>query len=331
MKLKQIPEDFLVEEILSKKPTGFGNYTWFTLEKRNRNLLEVIDEVCKQLGVQRDKIGYAGLKDKVAVTKQTLSIEGVNLQNLKKIKIENVKLSNFKRSSGPILLGDLSENKFMIVVRDIDVNHKELISKSAKKICEDGVLNLFDEQRFGSNKNTHLIGKLILEKKWDKTVKVLTSDKKSKWTKTIVSYLQKNPEDYIGALKTLPKTLQMLFVNAYQSFLFNQIALEFSKKSIRQNIKIPIIGYQTVLENYPRLTSIINKILNKEKIRLENFRVRSLPIKPKGDERSLLAFPKNLIYKFENDDLNKNKLKAIVEFSLQKGSYGTQVVKEIFS
>ena len=90
-----------------------------------------------------------------------------------------------------------------------------------------------------------------------------------------------------------------------------------------------MIGYDTVLENYPNLLGIISKILKKEKVRLEDFRTRQLDIKAPGTERDLLIFPKNLKYKTGKDQLNKNKLKAIFEFSLQKGSYGTFVVKEI--
>ncbi|MBI4163413.1 MAG: tRNA pseudouridine(13) synthase TruD [Candidatus Aenigmarchaeota archaeon] len=56
-----------------------------------------------------------------------------------------------------------------------------------------------------------------------------------------------------------------------------------------------------------------------------------MPIKARGDERDLLVFPKDLKCKIEKDDLNKNRLKATFEFSLQKGSYATLVVKEIFA
>ncbi|HLD57711.1 MAG TPA: tRNA pseudouridine(13) synthase TruD [archaeon] len=328
MKLKQLPEDFLVEEVLSKKPTGSGSYIWFTLEKRNRNLFDVIDEISKQLRIPRDRIGYAGLKDKVAVTKQTLSVYGVNVSELKKLKIDGAKLSGFKKSSQPILLGDLVENKFRIVARDIDKNKQNMISKNVKSINDEGVLNLFDDQRFGSNKNTHIIGKLILKKEWEMAVKLFVRGDSSRWGKSISNYLNRNPEDYLGALRTLPKTLQMLFVNAYQSYLFNQIALMCKPK---KTTKLPIIGYETVLENYPEVYGITDKILKKEKVRLENFRVKGLPIKPTGDERSLLAFPRNLNYKIEKDELSKDKIKATFEFSLQKGSYGTQVVKEIFT
>ncbi len=330
MKIKQLPQDFFVEEVLSKTASQDGDYVWFTLEKTDRNLLDIIDLISKQLGVSSDHIGYAGLKDKSAVTKQTLSIFGVSIDKLKKVKIDGVKLSNFKKSSEAIRLGDLLENKFRIVVRDIEKTKEKFVAESVVDTKKSGVVNLFDEQRFGINKNTHIIGKLILRKDFEKAVKEFTKNDRSRWTNLIDDYLNNHKHDYCGAIRSLPKTLQMLFVNAYQSYLFNQMALEYAKKS-RKNSKLPIVGYDTILENYPEVLNIANKILKKENIRPEDFRTKQLPIKAKGAERDLLIFPKNLKYKIEKDELNKNKLKITFEFALQKGAYATQVIKEIFS
>ncbi len=326
-KIKQIPEDFFVEEILSKQPTGQGNYIWLTLEKTNKNLFDVIESISKQLGITRDSVGYAGLKDKNAITRQTISVYNVSTEKLKKVKIDGVKLSNFKKSSSPISLGDLKENRFIIVVRCLGKNTESKIKYSVNKITKTGALNLYDDQRFGINKNTHLIGKFIIKKDFKKAVELFAKDG-SKLSSTVLSYLDKNPEDYIGSIKTLPKTLQMLFVNAYQSYLFNEISKACKNT---KNTKIPLLGYDTILENYPDFVKPIEKILKKENIRLENFRTNNLPIKATGDERDLLVFPKDLKYKIEKDELNKNKLKATFEFSLPKGSYATLVVKEIFS
>jgi len=73
--------------------------------------------------------------------------------------------------------------------------------------------------------------------------------------------------------------------------------------------------YFFILGDHPLISAAeIYSWLKKEKIRLEEFRVKSLPIKPKGDERDLLVFPKNLMCKFEKDELNKNKISLYLVF-----------------
>jgi tRNA pseudouridine13 synthase len=165
MMIKTVPEDFIVKEIFSKKPTGTGQYTWVKLKKRNRHLIEALKEISNKLGVSITRFGYAGMKDKSAITEQMVSVWNVSMEDLKKISIKDVELSDFVSSGDRINIGDLDGNSFIITVRDID-NKKERLEDLLGDFCKiaekDGILNIFGPQRFGSFRgNNHLIGKEI--------------------------------------------------------------------------------------------------------------------------------------------------------------------------
>src|SRR3989344_4836245 len=91
-KLKQIPEDFVVIEISSVQTEKQGKYFYFWLKKKGLNTLDVVKELARQLRIKEKDIGFAGSKDKHAVTEQMISILGRKKEDVEKVKIENVYL-----------------------------------------------------------------------------------------------------------------------------------------------------------------------------------------------------------------------------------------------
>ena len=79
------PEDFIVEELPLYEPTRTGTHTFFAMRKRNLSTLEAIHRIARDLQVRTEQLGYAGLKDKNAVTTQVLSVEGVPPERVLKI------------------------------------------------------------------------------------------------------------------------------------------------------------------------------------------------------------------------------------------------------
>lgn len=361
MRIKTLPEDFIVKEIPSALPIGQGDYIWCTLKKTNWDFLKLIREISRLLQISRSKIGFAGTKDKAAVTYQTISFFGVGMQKLKSLGIRDVELSDFEYNQRPIKLGELKGNWFSITMRDLESKYgKEFLVKRIAEIKKRGVLNLFDSQRFGKRSITHLVGKEILENNIPGAVYLyLTKTNKDerkevrdarkaleetedfgealklfphdcKWEIAILNHLVSNPDDYTGALRSLPKTLRMMFIHAYQSYIWNMAVKEISKTH-KKNIDIPLVGFGTKLENSD-IDKTIKRILNKEKVNLENFKIASMSeLTSSGSKRPLYVYPEKLNYRLEKDELNKGKNKAIVEFEIPKGSYGTRVIKEIFS
>jgi tRNA pseudouridine13 synthase len=215
-KIKQLPEDFIVKEESSVKLAGKGKYDIFKLKKREYTTEKAVQQVADSLHIDRKRIGYAGSKDSKAITEQSISIHNVNPGKVKNLNLKDIKLEFIGYSNEPISLGDLEGNSFEIVVRGI--------SKKPKKI--DRIINYFGEQRFSTNNAE--IGKAIIKKDFKKAVdRLLESIGNDE--KKVIEHLQKNKNDFVGALKEIPwKTLNM-YIHAYQSKLWNETVEELVK------------------------------------------------------------------------------------------------------
>jgi tRNA pseudouridine13 synthase len=364
IKIKQIPEDFVVVETLPRSLEKYvyedpnAKYVWFTLKKKNWDMFKALKFIARQLDVSVKRFGYAGTKDKNAVTYQTVSVFSVSIERLKSVSLKDIELSDFRYADRDIGIGDLEANRFRITIRDLSKADERRIKGAAVRIRKSGVVNFFGYQRFGSGRKiTHLVGKYIIKNDLKKAVwAYLAKSSKSETLKrrmareklmetrditqalkdfsgmkfelAMLNHLKKYPNDYAGALRKLPFGLKKMFIHAYQSFLWNEIA---KKTKSKKNIKIPLIGYETDIGKYAEIKDVIKIILDYEKIKPEDFKIKPMPeLSSKGDERNLIIFPKELEYKFENDEINKGKLKAVVEFELAKGSYATEVVRQMF-
>jgi len=338
-KLKEKTEDFIVKEIPKFTFNKInGKYLIYKLKKTNRNTEDCIQFISKILKIPRKYVGYAGTKDKNAITEQFISF--YNIENMKK-KIENncEKFENFELNfegyfEKPLSLGDLKENNFEITIRNIS----EFNIKNPEFI-----INYFDDQRFSENNKE--IGKFIIKKEFKKAVELL--EKQNHINEEILKIYSEDP---IRILRTIPLKTLKFFVHSYQSYLFNETCkkiiklknISFTKSNYSQgelyfaltklkNIELPIIGFGTNINE--KYSEIINEILEKEKINTRDFIIKSIPeLSSFGTERNFITnvinFNKN---EFVEDELNKDKKKIKINFSLEKGSYATIVIKKIFS
>jgi len=302
-KIKQEVEDFIVKEITNIKPKKEGRYAYFILKKKDYTTEKAIQTIANYFRIPRKRFGYAGNKDKKAITEQYCSV----LSKIKDIKLKDIEVKVIGFGSEPISLGDLKENYFEIIVRNIN--------KKPKQIKE--IPNYFDEQRFGKNKNNHLIGKEIIKKDFKKAVKILDSEFKG--------------TDYVGFLRQIPKKILMIYIHSYQSYLWNLIVDKYLQCKYKKNAKIPLIGFGTEIKD-KRIKKIAENLMEKENISYRDFIIRQIPeLSSEGNERIMFVKIKNLkISKPEKDELNKGKKKVKVSFSLPKGAYATNVVKELF-
>jgi len=233
------------------------------MEKRDIDHFSAIKDVARALGKSIDAIGYAGTKDKFAVTSQRISIFRPDLERLKKFSHPTIILKNFKWSKRKIKMGYLQGNHFQITLRDID--SKAAIKAAQNLRTKKWFPNYFGPQRFGSlRKNNVSIGKLILKREFERAIfailtetattekpevslargkllKALHGSKNLDEKKTIFSeaaqyfpnylklekellfYLGRKPDDFIGALKRAQRKNILMFVHAVQSHLFNRI------------------------------------------------------------------------------------------------------------
>jgi len=153
-RLKQAPEDFIVEEELPFELTGEGEHAWLQLRKRNNNTDWVAARIAEHAGVKKHAVGYAGLKDRFAITTQWFSVylpgrDDVNWENF---HLEGVELLETTRHQRKLQRGALKQNRFTIRLREIDVaSNADLgqVTTRCELIRQQGIPNYFGEQRFG--------------------------------------------------------------------------------------------------------------------------------------------------------------------------------------
>ena len=162
-KIKIMPADFYVEEIPRYLPSGEGQHLYITIEKTGVATLKAINMIARALGVHRKNIGYAGMKDAHAVTRQTLSIDGASVADVEKLDIPGIKIISAKKHRNKLKLGHLAGNKFVIRVRGVDESARPKAEAILSVLEKIGVPNYFGEQRFGRRNNTHLLGLALLK------------------------------------------------------------------------------------------------------------------------------------------------------------------------
>jgi len=288
------PEDFIVKEIINPKfllrykrenkiEEMSGPYSLFLLKKKNLTTEQAISKISKIFSL-RD-FGYAGLKDRFAVTYQYVTVKG----KIGEYSDENIEISDIRKINRPIAVGDLIGNEFIITLHDCKLNK---INENVYAIAQ-GIPNYFGPQRFGKNKNNHVFGKLILQ----------GIDKQQLYDRRI------------------DKKLAKFFIHAYQSYIFNETVNEYIRKNKKPYFKyIPVVGYNTKLGN-SKIDKIIKKILKKEKINIKDFKRDELRICCNGSKRKMFIRTK-IDYKIYGNDV-------ILRFFLPKGSYATNILREI--
>jgi len=156
--IKLRPEDFVVDEIPAYEPSGEGPHLYVRFKKTNLTTDEVVKAFARALRVDRRDIGVAGLKDKVGVTTQWISIlaEDTTLdERVATLALDGVELLEQRRHRNKLKTGHLDGNRFTIVVRDIDQARAGEVVTALERIGTEGVPNAFGSQRFGYDGDTH--------------------------------------------------------------------------------------------------------------------------------------------------------------------------------
>ena len=149
-RLRASPEDFRVEEILGYDADGAGEHLMLWVEKRGANTDWVARELARFAGVPPVAVGYAGMKDRHAVTRQTFSVQlaGKPDPDWSTFPHAEVKVLAATRHSRKLKRGALRGNRFVLVLREVEGDHAEA-EKVLQQIVARGVPNYYGEQRFG--------------------------------------------------------------------------------------------------------------------------------------------------------------------------------------
>lgn len=419
-RIKQIPEDFVVEEVLDERTVEAKHHRTipivqsapvrtderrqsqlhFTLEKKDWDINKVFSYLSGAAAVSRKRFSCSGTKDKFAITAQRISAFNIPYEILSTSNLKDCYLYDFEYSEKRLDLGDHTGNRFTIALRDMEIEKEKLeglLSDFQRQAAEKGIPNYFGEQRFGIRKNTHLVGKLLIQNRFEDAAKEYlcstegetsersTSARKSlsenwgefgkaaelypnhlRYEKAMLNHLASNPNDFANSFRRLPRGLFKMFVHAYQSHLFN---LMVSKRLENHGLKEAVAGdvaqisgpSESILltgSNLDELRALVKeekaflthalpgyavqlaegetgdiekRVMDAEGVALSDFKIKGMPeASSRGIRRPILLQAKNFrLVEMTEDELNPGKLKAILEFSLDKGNYATALLREL--
>jgi len=254
MKLRQIPSDFIVDEISNFTPEASGKFFVYKLEKRSISTMEALELIAKQAGVRTKALSASGLKDKHSESSQLFSSDKPLPSD---IKDERITLSFVGKSARPLTAGFIDENKFKLVLRGLDEQESESVSRNARELRDFGVPNYYDNQRFGSNVHGQgFIAKALVQGRYEEALRLHMAvphrkqsmrDKQNRrlanllwgqWAElhkqmkrcseaAIVEFLRDNPGKFMDAFERITPPLRIMYVAAYQSLIFNETVRRF--------------------------------------------------------------------------------------------------------
>ncbi|UCF45474.1 MAG: tRNA pseudouridine(13) synthase TruD [Candidatus Bathyarchaeota archaeon] len=236
-------------------------YLLCVLVKHNWDTFIAIKKIAKQLGIDQKQIHIAGIKDAKAITAQHVTIENASMEAIAKVSIKDIEIHPVGYVRDKLSPYYLLGNNFKIRIKAIKrskSNIKKRITETARALeTFGGISNFFGYQRFGTTRPiTHTVGKAIVEGAFEEAAMLFlakpsvhehpssrqerrelksTQDfgqalqnfpKQLRYERLMLRHLVERPEDFVGAFRRLPTKLQALFVQAYQSYLFNRFLSE---------------------------------------------------------------------------------------------------------
>jgi len=278
------PEDFVVKELIEKKflkrftrtENGVqrtrGPYTLFLMKKINLNTEDAIKIIAKEFDIKEDDIGYAGLKDRNAITYQYITIKSEKIRN-KIVEIECIELKKCGFTDKRISIGDLVANEFEITLHDCKCLKN--IENIINELLERGMPNYFGPQRFGNREDNHIIGRYLIKRDFKK---VNTKDK--------------------NRLK--------FFIHAYQSWLFNKTIESYAEKNEKMtSSNVGIFGYNTKLGS-SKFDRVLKDLVKKEGIKQKDFMIDELKIRCDGGNRKAFIKLIGISYKIQGNVVKLN-------------------------
>jgi tRNA pseudouridine13 synthase len=248
MRLKTIPEDFRVRELLQWNEVPDGAHVVHLLHKEKLSTPEALSLVVREANVDRGAIAYAGLKDRQAVTEQYVSIE----RRAVELRLANLRLQPVGTTDRPLNSKQSQGNAFTVVIRDLHPAKASGLRRSMPSLLKTGFPNYFDDQRFGCLRHGQgfpmrnvLLGdyeRALQQFVAEPSPVAITGDVKLKQTlqlrwgdweaclriargpvyQPMFEHLVAHPDDFRGAIEHVPLRQRVIHAFAYQSLLWNR-------------------------------------------------------------------------------------------------------------
>jgi len=364
--LRLYPNDFIVEEVRENKeiitiepgekeisPSLFPMHLGCNLIKAGISTFDAINILAHNLEMKPARITYAGLKDVNAVTSQKIVFLDINSELFEKIKnlsLPNIFLADFSAEKKGLSPGNLFGNRFTIFIRTEKTIDEQLFFKELITIKNQGFLNFYSTQRFGTPRFlSHVLGKLLLQGKYEdvlfnfftteglqetpliKEKRNLAKESFGDWEKIeeiflelpftfrnelqLLAYLKKNPSDFVGALNFFRDQVKF-WMYAYASYLFNQL---LSLRGLEIPDEIPLL-----LSDYKEDRDLYKFWLEKHEI--GDFAKNIRPFRFMKLQRRLVKtkiFPEDIMAKIVPEGV-------VLSFILEKGVYATTFLSNFF-
>lgn len=158
--IKERAEDFLVDEQPLYQPTGSGEHVYLLVQKRGLSTLEMVDVIARHFGVSRGAVGFAGMKDKKAITRQVVSVHvpGKKPEDFPMLTHDCVDILWTDLHANKLRPGHLKGNRFSIRVRGVEPTSVLRAKRVVDALEALGVANRYGEQRFGIIERNHVVG-----------------------------------------------------------------------------------------------------------------------------------------------------------------------------
>ena len=164
--IKQRAEDFLVDELPLIDPCGEGEHLHIGVQRAGMSHDDMVDVIARHCGVPARAVGHAGMKDKMAVTRQTVSVHLPGLPDPPVLQHPSMEFMWARRHTAKLRPGQLRGNRFSIRIRQVNPLHAPRVQQAMQVFASRGAPNAFGFQRFGHRRNGHLLGMLLAQERW---------------------------------------------------------------------------------------------------------------------------------------------------------------------
>lgn len=319
--------DFIVCETLSFEPEGEGTHAYLYIEKKDTNTEWLARQLARFVGIETKEIGYAGLKDRNAITSQWFSVklEGIDEPDWDLLQLDGVKIIKKTWHRKKLKRGAIKQNDFEIVLRNVKQTTIESLTQRLHLVKRYGVPNYFAQQRFGHDYNNlaraekWFSGKQKIKKRADRSI-ILSSARSM-----VFNHMLSQRLNVVGWNQLIDGEIMML-QGSHSIFPAPEITDE-----IKERFSEGDIHPTTALWGRGRLSSE-HGLLALEKSIADTLLHWCDGLEKQGlkqERRALRLFPKDLTMTINEEMVSGILPKLTLSFSLPTGTYATSVLREI--